>query len=96
VDLTLLIAALDGGERAAHCLDLGHVGAGRFLDAVRPRLDDVCAAQRVGHVGNARFVRDHLLGAQRQPRRGLSRERERLVHGVGVQRLGAPATAAIA
>ena len=61
------------------------------LDLVGERLDQVGAGERVDRVGDARLVRDHLLRAQRDPRRALGRQRERLVEPVGVQRLGAAA-----
>jgi hypothetical protein len=47
LDLALLEAALDGGERAAHSVDLVEVGPGRRLELVRQRLD-VPAARRAG------------------------------------------------
>ena len=63
----------------------------RCLDLVGERLDEVGAGERVDRVGGAGLVGDHLLGAQRDPRRALGRQRQRLVEAVGVQRLGAAA-----
>ena len=45
--------------------------------------------ERVDGRGQVGLVREHLLGAQGQPGRLLRRQRDRLVVGVGVQRLGA-------
>ena len=62
-----------------------------LLELVRQRLDEVRAAERVRRVGRARLVREDLLRAQRDPRRALGRQRERLVERVRVQRLRAAA-----
>jgi acetyltransferase-like isoleucine patch superfamily enzyme len=61
---------------------------GQEVQLVGQRLDVVRAAERVD-VGDAGLVGDHLLRAQRDPHRLLGRQRERLVHRVGVQRLRA-------
>ena len=65
------------------------VGVGLLLHAVGQRLDEVGAAQRVDRVRHAGLVGDDLLRAQRDPHRLLGGQRERLVVGVGVQRLRA-------
>jgi hypothetical protein len=51
--------------------------------------DGVGAGERVDRVGHARLVRDDLLRAQRDARRALGRQRQRLVHRVGVEALRA-------
>ena len=63
----------------------------RGLELVGQRLDEVGAAERVGRVGRAGLVREDLLRPQRDPRRALGRQRERLVERVRVQRLRAAA-----
>ena len=57
------------------------------LDAVRLRLDEERAPQRIGRVDHARLVRQHLLRAQCDGHRFLARQRQRLVHRVRVQAL---------
>ena len=59
------------------------------LDPVGQRLDVPRAAERVGDVGDAGLLHDHLLRAQRDLGGLLARQREHLVEGVGVQRVGA-------
>ena len=62
----------------------------------RQRLDEVRPAERIDDVGDAALVRDDLLRAQRDGRRFLGRQRQRLVQRVGVQRVGAAQHAASA
>ncbi len=62
-----------------------------LLELVRQRLDEVGASERIGRVGGAALVREHLLRAEGDPGRMLRRERERLVEAVRVQALGAAA-----
>ena len=86
-DLALREAALDGLDHPAERVDLIEVLVRVALHLVRERLDEVGAAERVDRVRDAGLVGDHLLRAQRDPDRLLARQRERLVVGVGVQRL---------
>ena len=88
-DLALREAALDRLDHAAELVDLAEVLVRARLQLVGQRLDEVGAAERVDGVRHAGLVRDHLLRAQRDPHRLLARQRQRLVVGVGVQRLGA-------
>ena len=88
LDLALLEAALDGGQRAAEGLDLVEIGPGGRLELVRQALDVVGAGQRVGRLGHAGLVGQDLLGPQGQPGGLLGRQGERLVAGVRVQALG--------
>ena len=48
------------------------------------------APERVGDVGDPGLVGDGLLGPQGQPRGFFRGQSQRLVPGVGVQRLGSP------
>ena len=82
---------LDGLDRAAELVDLGDQLARAGLEFVGQRLDVVRAGERVDGVGGARLVGDDLLGAQRDLRRALAGQRQRLVEAVGVQRLRAAA-----
>ena len=90
LNLALDQALLDGGERAA-----GRVDAPRSAPrascsiASRARLDRPGAADRIDGVGDAGLGRDDLLRAQREARRVLGRQRQRLVAAVAVQRLRA-------
>ena len=78
-------------HRAAELLDLVDQLLGALLDLVGQRLDEVGAGERVDGVGGAGLVGEDLLGAQRDARGALGRQRERLVEAVRVQRLGAAA-----
>jgi hypothetical protein len=62
LDLALLVAGLDGRERAAQGLDLLEVVVRGRLEAVRERLDVVAAGQRIRRLGHARLVGEDLLG----------------------------------
>ena len=74
---------------AAELVEVGEQLLGLAFDLVGEVLDVPRAAERVGDVGDVGLVGDHLLGAQRDARRLLRRQRHRLVHRVGVQRLRA-------
>ena len=76
-DLALVPAFLATGDRSveqrtvAHALDDREDLLGLALELVGERFDIPRTAERVGDVRDARLVRDHLLGAQRDPRRLL-------------------------
>ena len=53
----------------------------------RQALEEIAAAQRIGHVRHAAFVRDHLLRAQRDGHGVLARQRVGFIERIGVQRL---------
>jgi len=55
----------NGGNHAAHGVDLFDIFPGLFLDFVRERFDKVRAGQRINGIGHARFFGQNLLGAQR-------------------------------
>ena len=59
------------------------------LDGIGQPFDVFAAAHRVGRIGDAGFIRDDLLGAQRDARGLLGGQRQRFVARVGVQRLRA-------
>ena len=59
------------------------------LESVRERFDRERTTDRIHGVGHAALVRQELLGPQGDPDRLLRRKRERLVHAVRVERLGA-------
>src|SRR4051794_36243041 len=86
-DLALREVLLDRVDHAAELVDPGEVLIRLPLELVGQRLDEVRAAERVDRVRHARLVGDDLLRAQRDAHRLLGRQRERLVVGVGVQRL---------
>ena len=70
-------------------LDLLEHRLGLALELVGERLDVVRAAERIDDVRNAGLVGEHLLRAERDLHRFFGRQRQRLVHRVGVQRLRA-------
>ncbi len=78
-----------GQVGAAEGEDLVEDRVGLGLDLVRQRLDVPAAAEGVGHVDHAGLLHDHLLRAQGDLGGLLAGQRERLVEGVGVQRVGA-------
>src|SRR6266511_2930596 len=93
--LLLEPALLDAGEHALQHAPLAE-GVDALEDLLRPPLYQVGhvldvpgAAERVDDAGDAGLLGDHLLGAHRDRRRPLGRQREHLVQRVGVQRLGA-------
>ena len=59
------------------------------LEVVGQPLDGVGAADRIHGVGDSRLTRDDLLRPERDTRRLLGRQRQRLVAAVAVQRLRA-------
>ena len=90
VDLVLEEAGLDRGDRAAHRVDPLQVLGGARLELVRERLDEVGAAERVGHVRDARLQREDLLRAERELRGLLGGQRERLVERSSCAATGSP------
>ena len=82
---------LDRVDRAAQRVDLRDQLVRARFDLVGQRLDQVGARERVDRVRRARLVGEDLLRAQRDFRRALRRQRQRLVEAVRVQRLRAAA-----
>ena len=76
-------------RRATHLQDLVEDRVGLGLDLVGERLDVPRAAEGVGDVDDAGLLHDHLLRAQRDLGGLLAGQRQGLVEGVGVQRVGA-------
>jgi len=74
---------------ATHRVDALDVLPRQALDLVGQRLHVVRTSERVGSIGDAAFVADDLLRAQRDARGLLRRQAERLVETVGVQALRA-------
>ena len=89
LDLALLEPHLDGVQRPAYIVDALYVLERLLLDAIGQPLHVVGSADRVDNVGHAGFVGYNLLRAERYLRCLLRGQRQRLIHGVGVQRLGA-------
>ena len=67
-DLLLRESALDRRDHAAHAVDLLEVGQRALFHLAGQSLDEVGAAERIGLGGDAAFVGDHLLRAQRERR----------------------------
>src|SRR5260370_18872527 len=86
-DLLLCPSGLDSLDHPAAALDIFDKGARLILDLRRERLDVVRARERIDYFGDAAFVRDHLLGAERELHRLLGWQRERLVVCSSVERL---------
>src|SRR5713101_451287 len=80
-DLPLDGAALDGSNHAAQAVDPLDQRRDLRLHPVGEGLDVPGAPERIGDRGHAGFVREDLLGAQRELRRLRRRQRERLVVG---------------
>ena len=78
-------AAFDRRHRAALLRHLRHPIAGVHFQFVGQALDEIGAGQRIGGVGDARFIGKDLLGAQRERRRFFGRQRQRFVVAVGMQ-----------
>ena len=66
-----------------------NVIAGAALDFVGERFDEIRAAERIGGVGDAGFVRDDLLRAQGDRGGGFGGQRPGFVERIGVQGLRA-------
>ena len=54
---------------------------------IRLRFDEETAAERIDRIRHARFLRDDLLRAQGDGHGMFGGQRQRFVHGVGVQAL---------
>jgi hypothetical protein len=82
-------SAFDGRDHAAQRVDLVDVIPRAALDLRSSALDEITAAQRIGRIRHAAFVRDDLLRAQRDGGRKFGRQRPSLVQRIRVQRLRA-------
>src|SRR2546427_772898 len=80
--------ALDRPRRPTLRLDLVHQPPRSALHLGRQRLHIPTPAHRIHHVGHPGLVRQHLLRPQRQRGARRRRQRQRLIVGVRVQRLG--------
>ncbi len=89
LDLPLDVAGFDRCQRSARGLDTRQQLARAVLDLASQLLDVIRAGERIDRVGDAGLEADDLLRAQRDSRRVLGRQRQRLVAPVGVQRLRA-------
>ena len=74
---------------AAQRLDLLDQRPGLFGQLGGQALDVVGAGQRIDDLGDAGLVLQDQLGVAGDARREFGRQRDRLVEGIGVQRLGA-------
>ena len=88
-DLTLEEAVLDAGQHPALLLDPVEVAAGASLHLVGQALHEVGPAERIDGVGDPGLVGKDLLGAKRDLGSPFGGQRQHLVHGVGVQGVGA-------
>ena len=82
-------AGLDRPGHAAERLDLVDQLLGRARQARGQLLEVVAAAERVDHVADAGLLGEDQLGVAGDPGGEVGRQRQRLVEGVGVQRLRA-------
>src|SRR5581483_2363012 len=87
LDLELRHAGFDRLRHAAHRLDLLDEPERLAGERVRQRLHEVRAAPRVDDLRDAGLELEDELGIARDPRRGVGRERDRLVEGVRVEAL---------
>src|SRR3989339_809462 len=88
-DLELRVPLFNRRDHAAHVVDLGDVLPRLFLHLVGQGLNEVGAGERVDRVGDACFLGENLLGAQRDLDGVLGGEGQHLVEGIGMQRLRA-------
>ncbi|MEJ0044439.1 MAG: hypothetical protein WDM81_20440 [Rhizomicrobium sp.] len=92
LDAQLGDAGLDRFGHAAHRLDLVDDRLRGVGQRMGQRLDIVRAAERIDHLGDLAFVLQDELRVARDAGGELGRQRDGLVEGIGVQRLGAPNT----
>ena len=90
LDAHLGDALLDRLGHAAGLLGLEDVRPGPLGEVVGEPLDVVGAGPRVDDAGGAALLLQQQLGVAGDPGREVGRQRDRLVEGVGVQRLGVP------
>ncbi len=81
---------LDRLGHPAGLLGLGDVRPGPLGEVVGEPLDVVAAGPRVDDVRRPALLLEQELGVAGDPRREVRRQCDRLVEGVGVQRLGVP------
>jgi len=89
LNLALGVAQFDGPQRPSQFVDLVDVVLRALLDLLGHALHEVTAGQWVHAVRHPRLVGDDLLGSQGDLHRLLGGQPQRLVVGVGVERLGA-------
>ena len=87
LDLVLDVILFYRGQCSAHGIDAVDVLAGLALNLIGELFDGITAPHRICHMRDAAFMRDDLLGPQRQTRRFLGGQRQRFILGVGVERL---------
>ena len=80
---------LDRLDRATPPVHLVDQRPGARFQLGGQRLHQVAPTQRIGDARHIGLVGDDLLRSHRECRRGLRREPERLIEGIGVQALGA-------
>ena len=90
LDAQLRDAVVDGLRHAAVLGHLGDVRAGPLGELMGQPLHVVRAAPRVDRPGGARLLLQQQLGVAGDAGREVGGQRQRLVEGVGVQRLGVP------
>src|SRR5947209_551016 len=79
LDFLLYIAALEGTDHPAECVNLFKIRRRASFDFIGKSLHKVRASQRIDGLRRARFICDDLLGAQRDACRLLGRQRKRLI-----------------
>ena len=83
-------ALSDGLGHPATFTDLGDVGSGPLCEFVSQPLQIVGTGPRVDRAGGAGFLLQQQLGVARDARGEVCGQRQSLVEGIGVQRLGVP------
>src|SRR4030042_1918795 len=88
-DLALNVSAADRFDGPAHLVNFLEILHRPVFYAVGEGLKEIRAGERVDGIGHAAFLGDDLLGPQGDPDRLLRGQGQRLVAGIGVQRLAA-------
>src|SRR5713226_7127358 len=84
LDFTLHEAALNRPQHASQRIDSLDVSHGATFNFIREVLDRIRARNRIDRIYHAGFMRDDLLGAQRDQRCVLRGQRQRFVQRIGV------------
>ena len=89
LDAQLRQPRIDRARHAAELFDFANVAPGPRREMSGEPLDEKCAVPWIDDTRRAAFLLQHDLGIARDTGRKVSRQRQRLIQRVGVQRLRA-------